>query len=118
MAAIWLEGVGIAQLAVALHDAGPEAVEKAKTVVSKSRHDVVAGAQAICPVDTGNLKNSIGVDFDEDGLGWEAGPTANYGAYVEYGTRRMAPQAYMGPSFDRVAAEVQPLLEQIAGGIL
>jgi hypothetical protein len=30
----------------------------------------------------------------------------------------MAPQAYMGPAFDRVAAEVQPMLEQIADGIL
>jgi HK97 gp10 family phage protein len=118
MAAIWLEGVGITQLAVDLRGAGPKAIEKAKVVVEKSGHDVVAGAQAICPVDTGNLKGSIGVDFDGDGLGWEAGPTASYGIYVEYGTRYMAPQAYMGPSFDRVAAEVQPMLEQIADGIL
>lgn len=118
MGAIYMEGIGIHALAVGLRHAGPAAQEKAKTVVQKSGHDVVAGAQAICPVDTGNLKNSIGVDFDDDGLGWEAGPTASYGMYVEYGTRYMAPQAYMGPAFDRVAAEVQPLLEQIADGIL
>lgn len=118
MGAIWLEGVGIHALAVDLKNAGPETQEKAKVVVQKSGHDVVAGAQAICPVDTGALKNSIGVDFDGDGLGWEAGPTMSYGGYVEYGTSRMAPQAYMGPSFDRVAAEVQPLLERIADGVL
>ncbi|MGH3375986.1 MAG: HK97-gp10 family putative phage morphogenesis protein [Actinoallomurus sp.] len=118
MGAIWLEGVGINALAVDLKAAGPKAVERAKVVVEKSGHDVVAGAQAICPVDTGNLRSSIGVDFDGDGLGWDAGPTASYGLYVEYGTRYMAPQAYMGPAFDRVAADVQPLLEQIADGIL
>ena len=32
------------------------------------------------------------------------GPTADYGRFVEYGTSRMAPQAFMGPSFDRNAA--------------
>lgn len=118
MGAIWLEGQGITALAVDLRHAGPEAQDKAKVVVERSGHDVVAGAQVICPVDTGNLRNSIGVDFDNDGLGWEAGPTASYGGYVEYGTSRMAAQAYMGPAFDRVAADVQPMLERIADGIL
>lgn len=118
MVAVWMETVGAIELAVALHNAGPQAIEKAKVVVAKAKEDTVAGAQVICPVDTGNLKSSIGGDIDADGLGFEAGPTASYGHYVEYGTSRMAPQAYMGPSFDRVAAEVQPMLEQIADGIL
>jgi HK97 gp10 family phage protein len=118
MAAIWLEGVGIIQLAVDLKNAGPKAQERAKVVVAKAKEDTVEGAQAICPVDTGNLKGGIGGDIDADGLGFEAGPTAEYAPYVEYGTRKMAPQAFMGPAFDRVAATVQPLLEQIADGIL
>jgi hypothetical protein len=57
---------------------------KARLIVEKTGHDTVALAQAGAPVDTGYLKNSISVDFD--GLGFEAGPTAEYGAYVEEGT--------------------------------
>jgi HK97 gp10 family phage protein len=118
MATIWLEGIGISELAADLHHAGPVAVERAKVVVQKTGHDTVAGAQAICPVDTGNLKSSIGVDFEAGGLGWEAGPTAHYGGYVEYGTRYMAPQAYMGPVFEQVTGVVEALFGQIADGIL
>lgn len=116
MLTISFEGHGISELAADLHAAGPKAEAKTKVVIEKSGHDVVARAQAICPVDTGNLKNSIGVDFE--GLGWVAGPTASYGGYVEWGTRYMAPHAYMGPAFDYAAADAQPLLEQIVDGIL
>jgi hypothetical protein len=70
------------KLAADLAKAGPKAETLAKTVVKKTGFDTVAGAQAIVPVDTGNLKNSIGVDFDPDGLGFEAGPTANYAGFV------------------------------------
>jgi HK97 gp10 family phage protein len=116
MITISLEGIGISELAADLHKAGPVAEAKTKVVIQKSGHDIVARSQTICPVDTGNLKNSIGVDFG--GLGWEAGPTAHYGGYVEYGTRYMAPQAYMGPAFEQVTGEVESLFGQIAEGIL
>lgn len=118
MTAIWLEGHGITELAADLRKAGPEVEEKAKVVVQKSGHDVVARAQLICPVDTGALKNSIGVDFDGDGLGWEAGPTMNYAAYVEYGTSKMAPRAYMNPAFDYAVADAIELFEHIVDGVL
>jgi hypothetical protein len=55
--------------------------------------------QARTPVDTGNLKSSESVDVD--GLRFEAGPTADYGEYVELGTSRMAAEPYAGPAFDQ-----------------
>lgn len=94
-----------------LGKAGAKAEELTETVVHKVGLDTVAGAQAIVPVDTGNLKSSIGVDFD--GLGLEAGPTANYGGYVEYGTSRMAPQPYMRPAFDKATAPLDDVLGQV-----
>lgn len=91
--------------------------ERASVVVQRTGHDVVADAQAIVPVDTGLLKNSIGVDFDPDGLGFEAGPTASYAAFVEWGTSRMAPQPYMTPAFDRRIPPAIDALEPIAGNL-
>ncbi|KAB2347349.1 HK97 gp10 family phage protein [Actinomadura rudentiformis] len=76
----------IALLAQDLEDAADNAPERVRTVIEKTRHDVVRDAQAACPVDTGNLKSTIDSDPDPDGLGFEAGPTAEYGAHVEFGT--------------------------------
>lgn len=101
------------KLAADLAQAGPKAETLAKAVVRKTGFDTVAGAQTVAPVDTGNLKNSIGVDFDPDGLGFEAGPTANYGHFVEYGTSRMSPQPYMGPAFDRAVGPLPEVFKQI-----
>jgi HK97 gp10 family phage protein len=106
------------RLEVDLLAAGPLVAARAAVVVHKNGFDVVRDGQAFCPVDTGNLKNSIGVDFDSDGLGYHAGPTAEYAPYVEEGTSRMAPHAFMGPAFDRNLPSVIGALEILGGTIL
>ena len=94
-----------------LAKAGAKAEKLTETVVHKVGFDTVAGAQARAPVDTGNLKNSIGVDFDA--LGFEAGPTASYGGFVERGTSRMSPQPYMRPAFDKAIEPLPDVLGQV-----
>mgnify|MGYP002352280369 CR=1 FL=1 len=94
-----------------------------QTVMRKTARDIEGDAKAFAPVDTGNLKSSIGhSDLRTVGqsgdLEVEIGPTANYGAFVEFGTSRMAPHAFMGPALDRRAPGFVAALEQIAGGIL
>lgn len=123
-----------------LAESGPKAEKLTGVVVRKIGFDTVAGGQAAAPVDTGNLKNSIGVDIDGDGMGFEAGPTAAYGAAVEYGTEPHviraknakalfwpdaehpvkkvnhpgnAPQPYMRPAFERAIESVDKLLGQV-----
>ena len=98
--------------------AGRRVKERAQTIVRKTGHDVVTDAQQLVPVDTGALKNSIGVDFDPDDLGFEAGPTMEYGPFVEWGTSRMPPQPYMTPAFDRRIEPAMEAVEQISGQIL
>lgn len=106
------------RLEMDLGRASLEVIGRAVTVVRKTGMDVVRDGQMFCPVDTGNLRSSIGVDYDTDGLGFEAGPTANYGHFVEYGTSRMAPHAYMGPAFDRNIVGAVAALTLLGGSVL
>lgn len=111
-------------IAASFMAAGPKAVARAKLVLKKTALDIERNAKAIVPVDKGNLKNSIGHSdmrlISASNLAIEVGPTANYGGYVEFGTSRMAPQAYMGPSLDRMAGPFEQAMEQVgreaAGG--
>jgi HK97 gp10 family phage protein len=94
-----------------------------QTAMRKTARDIEADAKQLAPVDTGNLKSSIGhSDLRTVGqsgtLEVEIGPTANYGEFVETGTSRTAPQPYMGPAFDRNAPGFASVLEQIAASVL
>lgn len=96
--------------------AGDMVEARAPQLVAKAASDIEATAQGIAPVDTGNLKNSIGSDVD--GLDAEIGPTAEYGAYVEDGTSRMAAQPYMGPAADVVTPKLVAAVADLGGGAL
>ncbi|MFJ2298155.1 HK97-gp10 family putative phage morphogenesis protein [Oerskovia paurometabola] len=96
---------------------------KVQTVMRKTARDIEADAKAFAPVDTGNLRSTIGhSDLRTVGqsgtLEVEIGPTANYGVFVEFGTSRMAPRAFMGPAFDRRSPGFVSALEDIVGEFL
>lgn len=90
--------------------------------IKKTALAIERDAKIFAPVDTGALRSSISTSFTGDGrygaVEAEIGPTVDYAAYVEYGTSVHAPQAYMGPAFDRHAGELVAVLEQLAGGVL
>lgn len=80
-----------------------------------SRSAVAAGVSVLegfakreAPVDTGFLANSIRGDVQTNTVG-VVRVGAEYGAYVNYGTRRAAPN----PFFDRAVAEFRPLWPRI-----
>ena len=108
----------VGQLAADLGKASYETTRRAQQVVTKSAHDVESVAKTVAPVDTGNLRNSIGTDITGGGLSAEIGPTAHYGVYVEFGTRRMAPQPYMGPGLDAATPGFVAAMGELGGGIL
>lgn len=105
-------------LAADLSGASWRVAAQGARAVQKTGLDVVRDGQEFAPVDTGNMRNSIGVDFDADRLGFEAGPTASYSPYVEFGTSRMAPHAFMGPAFDRNVPPFVAAVEELGGSIL
>jgi HK97 gp10 family phage protein len=118
MAGISIDASELNRLAVDLGNAGQSAGERASQVVRKSAARVESEAKMFAPVDTGNLRNSIGTDIDPDGLGAVVGPTASYGVFLEFGTSRMAPRAFLGPAFDRAQPDFITALEQIAREVL
>ncbi|MGN7250053.1 HK97-gp10 family putative phage morphogenesis protein [Arthrobacter sp. SAFR-014] len=92
--------------------------QRAQIVVRKTAKDIEATAKNLVPVDTGNLKGSIGTsDLRTVGrsgsLSAEIGPTANYGVFVEQGTSRMAPQPFMGPAADRHTGAFEQAMAQL-----
>lgn len=90
-----------------------------RTVVRKTATDIASTAKTIAPVDTGNLKSSIGTS-DLRAMGTsgsieaEIGPTANYGIYLEFGTSRMAPQPFMGPALEKNSPAFEQAMAEIA----
>lgn len=89
---------------------------RAQLVVAKGGHDTVADAQVLVPVDTGLLKSSISVDVDD--LSFVAGPSVEYGEYVELGTSRMNPEPYLAPAFDRNLIRIESALGQLGTQVL
>lgn len=71
-----------------------------KKVVKQNGSELHKKAQRKVPVDTGTLKRSIGLEFTDGGMTAEVDATAEYGEYVEYGTRFQRAQPYIRPSLE------------------
>jgi HK97 gp10 family phage protein len=109
-----LDVSGLNQLAIEVGTLPARGLAAARVALAKTAADIEADAKSFVPVDTGNLRASISRTVS--GLVAEIGPTAAYGAYVEFGTSRQGPAAYMGPAFDRRAGGLEQALAQIVGG--
>lgn len=119
MASVYFDGAELQSLAQSFTQGATNIGPLAQAVVRKTALDVERDAKAFVPVDTGNLKNSIGhSDMRTVGqsgvLEVEVGPTANYGMYVEFGTSQHGPAAFMGPAMDRQSPTFVQAMEQLA----
>lgn len=73
-----------------------EIEERVSAAIAAGAETVKEHAQSICPVDTGNLRDSIAVS--QDGTGAEISANTDYAAYVEFGTSKMAAQPFLVPA--------------------
>ena len=71
-------------------------LDAVKKIVKHNGAELQKQAMRNAPVDTGNLKRSIGLSISDKGLTAECAATADYAGYVEWGTRFQEPQLYMG----------------------
>lgn len=68
-------------------------------------------AKLLCPVDTGNLRNSITNALDGSGKTVYVGTNVEYAPYVEYGTYRTRAQPYLKPAFEEHVSEYKSIIE-------
>lgn len=119
MASVWFEGVDeLNRVEADLRRAEGRIGARGAAVVRKSTLDGERIAKQFAPVDTGFLRSSITHEFRGDGrtgtMEGEWGPEAEYGPFVEWGTARMAPHAFAGPSLDRVTPDFIAAIEAIS----
>lgn len=113
------DGLGeLNKLAADLEKAGLFAASKGAKLVRATAHAIEGTAKQFAPVDTGALRNSIGVDITASGLAAEIGPTVLYGGMVEWGTSKMPPHAYVGPALDRHSPDFVQGVEELGGHTL
>ena len=104
------------QLEASTADIRARSAQAVRLVGSKVERD----AKIAAPVDTGNLRNSIStrISGNANTSRAEVSASANYAAFVEFGTSRMSPQPFMVPSFERNKQPFIDALTQLASGAL
>lgn len=108
-----LEGVKELRAALESH---ANVTDVARPIVKYHGAQLQQNAQRNAPVKTGTLKRSIRLDIKDNGMTAEVAATTDYAAYVEYGTRYMDAQPYMGPAYnqqvDRFIRDLNDALDQ------
>lgn len=92
---------GISQVIVNLSRWGDNVLKEIVNGAEAVQAKVINDAQAIVPVDTGNLQGSIregGIIIEDDNVRAIVVANAEYASYVEFGTVKMRAQPYMVPS--------------------
>lgn len=85
--------------------------------VQRATFDVEAKAKAKAPVRTGTLRRSIHSVFSNGGLTGIVGPSVNYSAFVEFGTRHMAARPYMRPAAEAVLPGFAAAVKRALAGL-
>ena len=74
--------------------------EHARNTVRATAAEILSGARTRVPVQTGYLKNTGHLRFEDGGMSCVIAFSANYAAYVELGTSRRGATPYLKPAFD------------------
>ena len=83
------------------------------TYTYKSRTHVASAPGEAPAVDTGNLKNSLRVlEVTDERASF--GTSADYAAYLEFGTRHMAARPYLRPAAENSTEDVERVMTAVA----
>lgn len=106
----------VLSLVADFHKESDQVEQRAGMVITKVSLDTQRDAQILAPVDTGALRNSVGVSFrvGQGTMRGEIGPTVHYGIYQELGTSRMRAQPYLFPAADRHEPAFYEAMSQVA----
>lgn len=85
-----------------------EAIERALEAIGLQAEGY---AKMLCPVDTGNLRNSITHQVVPEDGAVHIGTNVEYAAYVEYGTSKTKAQPYLEPAITNNIDEYRNIAE-------
>ena len=90
---------------------GDKAIKSVEDAISKaltaSALLVEGQAKALCPVDTGNLRNSI--THEVEGNEARVGTNISYAIYQELGTSKMAAQPFLNPALEQNKGNIKKI---------
>ena len=111
---------GLNSVRASLTAADRTVAAQAGRLVRETAADVTATAKQLAPVRTWNLRRSITMQVNnvKGGIEAEVGTNVEYAPYVEQGTYKMAPRAFLGPAIDRHAWQLTEGLARLGGDIL
>ena len=89
-----------------------DAVERALTRIGSAAEGY---AKKKCPVDTGNLRNSITNEVQSSEKAVYIGTNVEYAAYVELGTTRTKAKPYLKPAAAEHSAVYKRIIEEEMG---
>ena len=87
-----------------------------RSAPKKVADTIAAEARSRAPKDTGYLAGSISSRSLESGKTAEVFVEADYAAYVEFGTWKMAAQPFLSPAFAAHEKELSLALSKASGG--
>lgn len=103
------KGMGIRVKFNDLPNIAGELAGEAEKIIDKFLTDVDADATMNAPVDTGHLKNAR--TREPRRIAWNA----DYAAYVNFGTRRMAAQPFVSDAVERALPGAEQAMRELAG---
>lgn len=114
-----LDASDINQVAARFEASSRDVARQAGRLLQETALDVESTAKEFAPVRTGNLRRSITHEVRDVSGGAEAivGTDVEYAPYVEQGTSRMAPRAFLGPALDKHGPDFAAGLGRIAEGL-
>lgn len=92
-------------------------MDKIREVVKKNgaklQSTMMRKANFVKGYQTGTTKRSIELDIQDNGMTAKVAPGTEYSPYLEYGTRYMQPQPFVGPAFNEVKGQFKADLEKL-----
>lgn len=98
-----------------LADIAAKLPKESADIIAKGIHDIDAHATANTPRDTGNLANSKSVELD--GASGRIHWSAEYAAYVNFGTYKMDAQPFASDAVEKVEPSIIAAFKELEGRI-
>lgn len=112
-----IETSGVETVASSFAGAAAAIQWKARMQVARTAAEIAGTQRALIPTATGRTKGTISTTIGDKGMSAAVGPggkRAHIARFLEYGTVKMSPRPFIGPSADKHLPGFEAALERLA----